>query len=686
MRLASLPIEELPGTRSQTIKRLKSLGIETIADLIRHVPFRYDDYRTVKLVSDLREGDQVTVQGSVTSTRTVRTRNKMTIQRVTLADATGSIEMSWFNQPFVLNILTPGRQVSIAGIVKRFGSSLTLEPKEYEVLQNNQSLRHSARLVPVYPAAYGITSRLIREKILTVFDQLLAPGDLAEFEFLPEKIRNKYSLASAEETYRRIHFPETADDPEISRRRLAFDELFLTQFSSLLVRKEWEKQKVGNPLDITSSDKKDAIYRFINNLPFKLTGAQKRVIDEILIEMAREKPMNRFVQGDVGSGKTVVAAVAAFATWLNGYQTVVMAPTEILALQHFSSFEKLFVPAGVETGLWTRNYKQLDPANLPPVIVGTHALLTQKITFDRVALVVIDEQHRFGVAQRALLKEKGMNPHLLTMTATPIPRTVALTIYGELDMSVIDEMPDGRLPIKTHVIHEKKRSDGYRWIREQILNEGVQAYVICPLVEESEAETMQSVKAANREYEYLKTQVFPDLRIALIHGKMKSKEKDAVMTAFKNHDYDILVSTSVVEVGIDVPNATIMLIEGAERYGLAQLHQLRGRVGRGNKQSYCFLFPSKGSNPYSERLRFFAATTSGMKLAEYDLEHRGAGEIYGTRQSGTEDLRFASLSDLPLIEHTRAAAESLLSEYTAERFPALAERISLLRTSRIAKD
>jgi ATP-dependent DNA helicase RecG len=690
MNLREIPVEELPSTTAQTKKRLEAVGLRTLWDLITYTPFRYDDYSKTSSINQLQEGDVVTIRGNVTEARTVRTRNRLTIQKVSVFDGTGSAEINWFNQPYILNVFRPGALVSVAGAVKRFADRIVLEPKEYEILKSeDQPLKHTGRIVPVYPSKYGLSARTIREKVQLAMEGFVDEEFKQSVEFLPEDMRTKYGLWGEYESYRELHNPENEDRRRQAQYRLAFDEFFLIQLSSLLVRKEWEKETVGTPLDTESANIRQSIDGFVSALPFELTGAQKRVTKTILHEMNRSTPMNRFVQGDVGSGKTAVAAIAAYATWLNGFQTLIMAPTEILAQQHYATISRMFEPYGIGVGIQTKSYKVAKGDKTVweyDVIIGTHALLTAKVNFARVGLVVIDEQHRFGVAQRATLKQKGMNPHLLTMTATPIPRTVALTLYGELDLSVIDEMPKGRLPIKTAIIPEEKRDDGYAWIKKQIDAQGVQVYIICPLIEESDAETMQSVRAANKEYEYLSGNVFRKYRVALIHGKMKSLEKEKIMKSFKDKEYDILVSTSVVEVGIDVPNATIMIIEGAERYGLAQLHQLRGRVGRGDTQSYCFLYTSTSEAQFSKRLRFFSRTTSGMSLAEFDLEQRGAGEIYGTRQSGLDSLRFAEFTDLPLIEKTKTAATELAKRYSEKKFPELAGRIAKLRITQIAKD
>jgi len=432
---------------------------------------------------------------------------------------------------------------------------------------------------------------------------------------------------------------------------------------------------------------------FVNNLPFKLTSDQNKVIEEIFSDLKKTTPMNRFLQGDVGSGKTIVAAIACYLSFLNGYQSIIMAPTEILAQQHYQSISKLFVRNGLKpfptitliTGS-TKKDIQPTPYNLQPnIIIGTHALLSAKTKFKKVGLVVIDEQHRFGVEQRALLKEKSLNPHILTMTATPIPRTVALTLYGELDLSYITEMPKGRQKIKTFLVPKEKRNKGYNWIKSQITNNKSQIFIVCPLIEESEAETLKSVKAVKIEFENLK-KIFNGFKLGLLHGKLKSVEKNKIMEDFKTKKIDILVSTPVVEVGIDIPGATIMLIEGAERFGLAQLHQLRGRVGRSNKQSYCFLYTENDTEKTKNRLEFFCKNHLGVKLAEFDLKSRGAGNIFGTEQHGFVNLKIASLTDFELIDKTKKAVEYFVKNHKIEDYPDLEVVVEKFKVRRISKD
>lgn len=674
-------IDELPHTRPQTIKRFHALGIKTYWDLLLYPPFRFEDYRKMLTIATINEGDVGTIKGTVLDHKKIYPRGRITIQKVVISDGSSQIEATWFNQAYIHTVLPIGAEVSISGNIKRFGKTLGMEPKEYEVIRPDKPLLHTGSMVPVYPATYGLSSRVIREKVQRILHDHLEPAPVNEIEYLPKEVIDRARLPDLKSAILQVHMPSSIQEYTNARNRLGFNELLTIQLGSLIVKEQWQEEKTGFALTID----KTAIQRFIDQFPFELTGAQKRVTNVILEDLNRTTPMNRFVQGDVGSGKTAVAAIAAYATYLNGYQTLVMAPTEILAQQHYRTLVNLLGEHNIRVGMVTRTQK-LNNDDSYDVVVGTHALLNQNLSFQTVGLVIIDEQHRFGVAQRAMLKEKGMNPHLLSMTATPIPRTVALTLYGELDMSIIDEMPQGRKPIKTSIVPETKRQKAYSWINHQIESQGIQAYIIFPLIEESNAETMKSVRAATKEFEHLQNTVFADKQIALLHGKIKPKEKDTIMSEFKEKKYDILISTSVVEVGIDVPNATIMIIEGAERFGLAQLHQLRGRVGRGEKQSYCFLFISDQANPFNKRLKHFSQTNSGIKLAEYDLEVRGAGELYGTKQSGQDLLHFADLTNLPLIESAKQAAIDLHNNYNLDDYPKLQDELKQYQVHRIAKD
>lgn len=669
-------------------KRLEKLGIFTIEDLLYHFPFRYDDFSIISPISRLQVGETVTVTGKLEKITNTFTKTGKRLQEATITDDTGSIEAVWFNQVYLVKTFKIGENYNFSGKVEWFGHKKVLLSPEYEQLKPTTDYRlqttaetiHTGRLVPIYPETYGVSSKWLRSRIKIALEIFCNHIE----EFLPDEIRNNENLMPEIEAVRQIHFPQNHLFAQQSKYRLAFDELFLIQLAALERKNQWQKQPVKQKMIID----KEKIKQFIENLPFDLTNAQQRCMEEILDDLGRETPMNRLLEGDVGSGKTVVAAISAYAIFLNGYQTLLMAPTEILAEQHYSTLQSLLTSLGVPIEIITGSRKlksqsskmsfqkreassgihidsrlrgnDTDNKLIPKVIVGTHALLFQDFDPQKIGLVIVDEQHRFGVEQRTILAQKGIAPHFLTMTATPIPRTIALTLFGDLDFSVIDEMPKGRISIKTWVVPNEKRTKGYEWIRSRIKNTPEQAFIVCPLIEQSE--TLVDVKAVTKEYGKLSKEIFPDLRLALLHGKVKSKEKEKILTDFKEGKLDILVTTPVVEVGIDIPNATIMMIEGADRFGLAQLHQLRGRVGRSNLQSYCLLFTENQTQKVVERLKYMEKTNIGMELAEADLQLRGPGEIYGTRQHGFPDLKIASFSDLDLIQKTRTVAQKLIIE------------------------
>lgn len=641
------PIDKLPLVGPTYAKKLEKLEIRTIEDLLNHYPFRYDDFSLISPISRVQPGETVTIRGKVEKIANEYTKNRRQIQKATVSDDYGQIELIWFNQPFLAKTLKTGQIYNFSGKVEWFGRQKAIISPEYEA--SKSGCIHTGRLVPVYPETAGISSKWLRSRMKTALDLL---SDQIR-EFLPQEILDKEGLLTQKEAVSQIHFPNSKTLAESSRRRLAFNELFLIQLSALIRKKEREEKAQGKPFNVSA----DRIQFFIDKLPFELTGAQKRCVEEIASDLRKNTPANRLLQGDVGSGKTVVAAAAAYLACLNGYQTLFMAPTEILANQHFKTFQELLEPLGIKTALITGSTK--TPASEVQIIIGTHSLLYQNFDPDRVGLVVIDEQHRFGVEQRALLAQKGLFPHLLTMTATPIPRSVALTLYGDLDLSVIDELPKGRIKIKTWVVPKTKRQDAYKWIGAKLKESGQQAFIVCPLIEESES--LSSVKAAVKEFETLSEKIFPNLKLGLLHGRIKPKQKDQILNDFKQGRLDILVSTPVVEVGIDIPKATIMLIEAADRFGLAQLHQLRGRVGRGSLESFCFLFTENETPEVIRRLKTMEMTNIGMELAEMDLKLRGPGEVYGTKQHGFTNLRAASLTDLALIQKTRKAAEEILS-------------------------
>lgn len=669
----SIAIESLPNTSPVTIKRFKSLNVKTYFDLVNYFPSRYEDFSLLSPIGKAQPGETVTVKGEVIDSKYQVTRTGLRLQVFKLSDGTGEIEVGFYNQPYLLRIIKKGSLISVAGTVEQYGRKMSLKPKDYELVLPDNPLKHTGRIVPVYPQTRGLSTKTIREKM---YIALQGKFD----EVLPTKIIEFNDLVEEDYAYKNTHFPDSLKSLEKARHRLAFDELFAIQLSSFLIKKQWEKETVG--YKFRDSDKtKTMISEFISKLPFTLTPSQVAVWEEIYEDLKMNRPMNRFLQGEVGSGKTVIAALGCYFSFLNGYKSIIMAPTEILASQHFKTLSDLFKSYPIKIGVYTASNKNPDG----DIIVGTHALITKKFNLKKVGFVVIDEQHRFGVAQRAAIKQKGLNPHLLTMTATPIPRTVMLTLHGELELSAITEMPKGRLPVKTFLVPPFKRPSGYEWIKKEIVQNKAQVFVVCPLIEESEVETMKSVKASKKEYDDLK-RIFSDFKLGLLHGKMKSSEKEKVMIDFKKGLYDILVTTPVVEVGVDIPNATIMIIEGAERFGLAQLHQLRGRVGRSDKQSYCLLYATNNDPETIKRLGFFSKTNLGTKLAEEDLRIRGPGDIYGIKQHGFAELKIANFTDYELIDKTKKAAEYFTNHYRITDYQHLNERVKNLQSGGISRD
>ncbi len=693
------PLRHIPGIGYVHGRRLAEMNLLTISDLINHFPFRYEDFSEIVPINEAQLNTKVTLKGEIWQIKNIFTKYGKKITQAIFNDGTNSINLTWFNSTYLTKSIKVGDRLQISGKLTKYGSKLSIIMPVWEKLEassmNNASSKkplHTGGLIPVYPETEGISSKWLRTKIA----QILPKVNLFIEDPLPENIKGK--MLGLNDAYQKIHFPESYEDVDRATKRLSFDEIFLIQLKTLLIKNSWENKPSIDRFRID----RETLTVFTDNLPFGLTGAQKRVLEEIIADLQKGRPMNRLVQGEVGSGKTAVAAIAAYITHLNGFKTLYMAPTEILAFQHHSTFKKLLEPFGIEIGLYTgsRKFKLNNESGIvnkaknkktdssviihnfePQIIIGTHALLSEKLQAENTGLIIVDEQQRFGVEQRSVLRNKAKIPHFLTMTATPIPRTVALTLYGDLDLSIIDEMPIGRIPVKTYVVPAKKRTDAYKFIEDRA-REGEQVYIITPLIEISE--TLLTVKAAVDEFENLK-KVFPKLKLGLLHGRLKPKEKNAVLQDFKNKKTDILVSTSVVEVGVDVPNATIMVIEGAERFGLAQLHQLRGRVGRGSKQSYCLLFPSTEESNIVSRLKNLEKISDGLKLAEIDLKIRGSGEIFGKRQSGRFDLKIASFNDLELIEKTRTEAQNLLTGDPAlAKYPLL--RVKLSSFEQVAPD
>jgi ATP-dependent DNA helicase RecG len=665
------PVNKLSFVGPIYARRLEKLDINSIGDLLHHVPHRYEDYSQILPISRARIGDTLTLVGDLTFIKNQYTKSGKKIQIATLKDPSGEIALIWFNQPYLVRILYKGDKLSVSGKIDWFGKVKALISPEYEKVFEGKERVHTGRILPIYPETSGISSKWLRGKIKEAY---VKTEDNLE-EFLPESLLNNLKLQKFRTSVHDVHFPEKDGDAEKGKERLAFNELLFLHLKSCFRKTDWRKTKVAYKLKIDTNE----IEKFVKSLPFILTTSQDKSIKEILADLGSNIPMNRLLEGDVGSGKTVVAATGAFSAFLNGSQTIFMAPTQILAQQHFMTLKKLLEPYKVRISLITSEGIKADPGR-NDIFVGTHALLNKKGYFDNVSLVVIDEQHRFGVEQRAnivkVTRGKKVSPHILTMTATPIPRTIALSLYGDLDLSTLDELPGGRIPIVTWIVPPTKRYPAYSWIDKQIVTNKVQVFIICPLIEESEVETLKTVKAVTQEYENLK-KVFPKRRLGLLHGKQSPGEKNKVLARFEKREIDILVSTPVVEVGIDFPNATIMLIEAAERFGLAALHQLRGRVGRGSKKSYCLLFTDSKSPKVLTRLKALESGMSGFELAELDLKLRGPGEVFGTKQHGFHDLKIASWNNFEMIKLTKVVAEETFKN--PEKYSLLIEKLKKMQ-------
>lgn len=648
-------------------QKLKKLGIKTVYDLLHHIPSRYQDFSRTVPIPELKIGDQVTIEGQITAIKNIYTKAGKVMQEAELSDGEHTITVVWFRQTYLVKNLPPGTMVALTGKVGFWGRKKAIVSPNYEKIVELQDRLHSGRLLPIYPETAGVTSKWIRRLLSEAFKESQIE------DFFEESFLNQYQLLSLQTSLQKIHNPEVLTDTEVGRVRLAFNELIALELSQIERRREWLSKNVALNLSVPPN----SVLEFLEKLPFTPTKSQLRSMSEIAEELGQTVPMNRLLEGDVGSGKTLVAAFGAFITGKNNASSLIMAPTQILAQQHHKTLSMLLNPHGIDVVPVTSKEK-IKLLDKPAVYVGTQALLFKYIS-SQTGFVVIDEQHRFGVGQRAHLSTQSDTvPHVLTMTATPIPRTIALTLYGDLNLSTLDEMPSGRKRIKTWVIPPKKRDDAYNWIEKEITENEAQVFVVCPLIDESEHEKMKEVKAATVEYKRLK-KLFPKRKIALLHGKMKAKEKDTLLTDFREKKYDILVTTPVVEVGIDIPNATIMVIEAADRFGLAALHQLRGRVGRGEKQSYCLLMTENQSEAVRTRLTAMSKTLSGRELAELDLSLRGPGEIFGTKQSGLPELRIARWTDIDLIKKTKAIANEITKDQ--KRYQTLFEYLQMLQTA-----
>ena len=704
------PVEKISRVGGPVyLKKLHQLGVKTVRDLLFYFPRRYDDFSNLILIRDLKPDENATIRGKILSVSSSYVYGKrMSITDCLAEDSSGTIRAVWFNQPFLINTFKAGQIVNLSGKLSFRKKEAYLSNPSYEIIGRDgraekSEINHTARFVPVYPETKGLTSRRLRYVIRPL---LFLADKIADY--LPEEIKKGRSLISLGEAISQIHFPTSEEAADKAKKRLAFDEIFLIQLFLLK-----EKLKLKQESAAAISLDVDLIKKLVDSLPFRLTDAQKKAGWRILQDMAKPRAMNRLLEGDVGSGKTVVAAMASLSAAAGGFQTAFLAPTEILARQHYEKISKMLDPFDLKIAFLSGSLPQREAEKIIQktaageiqILIGTHSIIQERVKFKNLALAVVDEQHRFGVRQRAKLAcpERGQRadseaagtiPHFLSMTATPIPRTLALALYGDLDISRLDEMPKGRQKIVTKIVSSAKRKVAYQFIRKQIKN-GRQAFVICPRIEATAlisnflrqladpiSKTFQQkllsaeVKNVKEEYKKLSEEIFPDLKIGMLHGKQKPKEKERVMKQFNAGIIDILVSTSVVEVGVDVPNATVMMIEGADRFGLAQLHQFRGRVGRGEHQSYCLLFGDTADRQTNKRLEALVKCDDGFALAEKDLAIRGPGDFYGSRQWGLPELKVASLTDLPLIQTAREEAVKLLkNDHNLRNYPLLTQKL-----------
>ena len=652
------PIQFLKGVGESRARLFSRLGVFTVEDVITHFPRDYEDRGNLKNIVQIMDGETCAFEGIVASeVSEFRPKRGLTIYKMLVKDHTGALVVTWFNQHYIKNVFSPGESYVFYGKAARKFKSFEVHNPVYEKVKE-EGMKNTCRIVPVYPATSTLTQNIIRSVISNALEQVEERLE----DVIPQPLRAFYKLSEINYSMKNIHFPDSEEDFKNARYRLVFEELLLLQLGLLSIKNTLGESKKG----IVFKPVED-MDRFIEELPFRLTGAQRRIFDEIEKDMESEKVMNRLVQGDVGSGKTIVAVLGLFKAVRNGYQGTLMVPTEILAEQHFKSISPLLDSCGIRTALLTGSLKKKQKEELleeikqgaVDVVIGTHALIEENVQFDRLGIVVTDEQHRFGVRQRAVLAQKGNNPDVIVMTATPIPRTLALILYGDLDISVIDELPPGRKPIETYAVDDSMRERINNFIRKRV-SEGRQVYIVCPLVEDSEAvEARSAMETAER----IAGKDFRDLTVGLIHGKMKHKEKEAIMREFVQGGVNILVSTTVIEVGVNVPNATVMVVENAERFGLAQLHQLRGRVGRGEHQSYCILYNESKSEISRERMEVMQKTNDGFVISEKDLELRGPGEFFGTRQHGIPDLKIANLyRDLEILKTAQKAAREILEK------------------------
>ncbi len=651
MNIMNMPITELKGIGSKKAEQFYKKGINCVYDLLSYLPSRYEDRGTVSLIENLTVGESVCIKAKITSpVRVMRIRKSLTITRTTVADDSGEIILCWYNQKYIDKALKYDEYYTFFGKISKGKSGLEMVNPVLESMDKEG--KYTGKIIPVYHGIMPISQK----SFISAQETALEQGGSVLVSFLPEALEKKYNLLNVYDATKNIHFPENEEMLIKARERFAFEKFFHFQTAMRMLRSK-EKEKGIIFSDVNTDE-------FEKNLSFNLTNAQKKVIDAVKMDLISGKASKRLVQGDVGSGKTVVAVIMAYLAVKNGYQATIMAPTEILAKQHFITFSKMLPDLKIEclTSSVTKKNKELICEKLSKgeidILIGTHALIEDNVVFKNLGYVICDEQHRFGVNQRVKLIEKGDNPHLAVMTATPIPRTLSLVLYGDLNPSVIDELPPGRQKIKTYLLNEGYRAKTYGFVKEQIKNGG-QAYVVCPLVEENEELDLKSATEFAKELE----KDLENVRVGLLHGKMKDAEKTKVMDDFKNKEFDVLVSTTVVEVGVDVPNATVMVIENAERFGLSQLHQLRGRVGRGERQSYCFMFAKTGNMQTIERLKVIEKSTDGFYISEQDLKMRGPGDFFGSRQSGLPEIKgIFGEPDMEILEKTTEAVNLLVDK------------------------
>ena len=648
-------VKYVKGVGPSRVQLLNRVGIFTLKDLITYFPRDYEDRSKPKEIYQCVDGEEALIEAFVVSRMTQIRLKRNTMYKLVVRDETATCTITWFNQSYLKNIFKVGEKYKFYGKVSVKGSKFEMTSP---VFDSEEKENNTGRIIPIYPLTYNLSQNVIRRIIENGLKE--ADGNLKET--MPEYLLKEYNLFGIDEAIKKIHFPEQFEDFNLARKRLVFEELLTMQLALLELKNNYSTDTKG--IQFSKDAKMSDV---INTLPFNLTKAQIRVLEEIDSDMESDKPMNRLLQGDVGSGKTVVALIAAYKAVKSGYQAAIMAPTAILASQHLESFQELLADTGIKCELLISSITKKKKEELKKslangeidILIGTHAMLEENVVFKNLGLVVTDEQHRFGVKQRTTIVEKGNHPDVIVMTATPIPRTLALILYGDLDISIIDELPPNRKQIETYAVR-KRLSDRVNSFIKQQIKEGRQAYVVCPLVEENEEMDLKSVEALYKEY---KEEIFSEFNVAYLHGKMKAKEKDEIMNDFKDGKIDILISTTVIEVGVNVPNSSIMVVENAERFGLAQLHQLRGRVGRGEYQSYCILKYEGNSETIRERMKVMVDTNDGFVISEKDLELRGSGDFFGTEQHGLPAFKVANLfTDMPILKAVQSLAIKILSE------------------------